>query len=235
MPHTDIEILPKAVELQLNRLLQLPATGGEQDWAIELADKNRIAEFLDFHSTTELNEMEHYGVGLLLLASYNDYLTETKDTNNDIWSHILVILAQDEERYTGVLRYWACFGKIADDKFAISDIIKTYLGNEEERNIKNLASFFGGELKTNRSVSEVRPPRSFIRKVMDAVFGELATSPLALQKVACTAEEITALERHHNLRLPKASFQRIYSIYCNLSDNNNFLVIPIFILLTFKT
>jgi hypothetical protein len=33
--------------LGLNQLLKLNYTGREQDWAIEFADQNRIAEFID--------------------------------------------------------------------------------------------------------------------------------------------------------------------------------------------
>jgi hypothetical protein len=45
----------KEATLFLNETLNLPATGCEQDWDIELSDPNRITEFITFMETHDLD------------------------------------------------------------------------------------------------------------------------------------------------------------------------------------
>lgn len=53
----------------VNALLQLPATGFEQDWEIELADDARITEFLEARESDVLNLEGRSALVLLLLIS----------------------------------------------------------------------------------------------------------------------------------------------------------------------
>lgn len=62
---------PAAVEF-LNTALLLPATGQEQDWEVELADKTRIAEFLDFHEGNDLSEPCRTALMALILSSFEE-------------------------------------------------------------------------------------------------------------------------------------------------------------------
>jgi riboflavin kinase/FMN adenylyltransferase len=54
---------------RLNQLLDLPASGREQDWEIELADPERLPEFLDAFESASLTMEERAALGALIVGS----------------------------------------------------------------------------------------------------------------------------------------------------------------------
>jgi hypothetical protein len=94
----------KAIDF-LNQYFKLPAKGNEQDWDVELADSNRIKEFLngyrgDFTGDVKLALMA------LILASYEDFLHENKE-NSNIENEIKEIFDDDILLFADLLKYWA--------------------------------------------------------------------------------------------------------------------------------
>ncbi len=65
-------IIGKKETEYLNELLSLPASGKEQDWDLELADKNRILEFIGVYETAGLGKKEKRALWALITASLND-------------------------------------------------------------------------------------------------------------------------------------------------------------------
>jgi len=128
---------------KLEKLLRLPATGEEQDWEIELADPNRLDEFIRVFSEGEYNQEERFAFGALIVSSFDgllrcnrskkqrenlyDYLVENNDVDDDIvtlykekemliWSRILAVLKEDEILYDGIVEYWALRGEYSDSE-----------------------------------------------------------------------------------------------------------------------
>ncbi len=87
--------------------LNLPYTGIEQDWDIEMADKDRINEFIEFATTKELNENEKHAVIALLIASYDDFLDYGLH-DVEIWRKIKSIILNNRKLCDGLLKYWSC-------------------------------------------------------------------------------------------------------------------------------
>ncbi|WP_333606365.1 hypothetical protein [Arsukibacterium sp.] len=56
----------------INKLLNLPATGREQDWEIELADPARIDEMLDALETKEIDFDCQSALSLLVISSIDE-------------------------------------------------------------------------------------------------------------------------------------------------------------------
>jgi hypothetical protein len=81
-------IVNKETISYVNNLFNLPAKGDEQDWAIELADKLRLEDFIEFLQNDDISFSVKYAVVELILASYDEYLYTTKDINHDIWKKI---------------------------------------------------------------------------------------------------------------------------------------------------
>jgi hypothetical protein len=110
--------------LGLNQLLKLNYTGREQDWAMEFADQNRIAEFIDIVNNNPLSDAERYAVVSLIIASYDDYLNGDKvDVNGEIWNNILAIIELGRNLYKDILNYWAVWD--TEDVFAITSLIRS--------------------------------------------------------------------------------------------------------------
>jgi hypothetical protein len=62
-------ILKKEIIEQLSKELSLPFTGLEQDWDIEMADSNRINDFLEFYQQNNLSADKKVAMMSLILAS----------------------------------------------------------------------------------------------------------------------------------------------------------------------
>jgi len=112
----------------LNALLNLPATGHEQDWAIELADKSRLAEFLKFIENESLSPQYKHAMMELILASYDDYLLDRQDEQDKMWLEIKQVLDRDRTMYFDLLHYWSLADRKSDDTgFNITPLVRNYL------------------------------------------------------------------------------------------------------------
>lgn len=66
----------------LNKLLNLPARGDEQDWDIELADPARLSEFLATFKAYNLTLSVKKAFLALIIASYDDLLQYDPDDDD---------------------------------------------------------------------------------------------------------------------------------------------------------
>ncbi len=109
----------------LNRALDLPASGNEQDWEVELADKSRIAEFLDFYETNELAPEQRFALMSLVLASLDDLATASQ-LDESLWQRTALLITRDRKLFDHLVEYWANV-HCADDGFAISHLVRSIL------------------------------------------------------------------------------------------------------------
>lgn len=91
---------------RLTAMLRLPATGAEQDWDIELADANRVDEFIEAYEHADLRPPDRVALMALVLSSTNA-LIEAEDQAPATWATIARLLAQDKELHAEALSYWA--------------------------------------------------------------------------------------------------------------------------------
>lgn len=97
----------KEIIEELNKELALPFTGVEQDWDIEMADSNRIIDFLKFYNENDLSVDKKIAVISLVLASYEDFLNEN-DLEIDVrWNDIKTILKSERRIFIDLIDYWA--------------------------------------------------------------------------------------------------------------------------------
>jgi len=99
--------IDKETREYVNALFGLPASGDEQDWAVELSDKSRIMEFVDFMQKTDLLYSLRYAIMELIISSYDDYLYSESDDDLGIWNKIKELVSKDKSGYTNIIEYWA--------------------------------------------------------------------------------------------------------------------------------
>ncbi len=90
----------------LNSKLRLPATGDEQDWDIELADKNRIEEFVDYLTTESLTDEQKFALMALIIASYEVLLVSINKLYTPLWHRIAITLVSEKQLYQPIIDYW---------------------------------------------------------------------------------------------------------------------------------
>jgi hypothetical protein len=83
-----------------------PFVGGE-DWDLIFADSNRVSEFCDFYENKSLNADEKIALMELIVASYDDYLSEAKDLKDSLEERISNLLEQDFELHKNTIIYWS--------------------------------------------------------------------------------------------------------------------------------
>lgn len=71
MPHEFYGATMCAI-LKVNKLLDLPATGKEQDWEFEFASPGRIREILNLLMHSDLDDECQSALALLMIASIED-------------------------------------------------------------------------------------------------------------------------------------------------------------------
>lgn len=129
-----MHILYKEDITYLNKLLNLPATGDEQDWDIELADPARLSEFLVTFKALALTPSVKKAFLALIIASYDDLLQYDPDEDDFYWTSIKRIIEPESQEHLALLQYWA-FGNLQieenNTKFLVTSRVRTYLGEYE--------------------------------------------------------------------------------------------------------
>jgi len=116
-------ILKKEIIENLSRELLLPYTGIEQDWDIEMADSNRIDEFIAFYKRGDLSDELKLATMSLILTSYEDYLGINELGNNRHWEEIKSQLKAEKILFKDLIRYWS-IGEEAENLFRITSLIR---------------------------------------------------------------------------------------------------------------
>ena len=94
-----------------------------QDWEYEVADPNRIEDFLEFYINNKLDTVEKRILIKLLLESYNDYVGE-KGFNLDYTKKIKKILERERTLCEDIIQVWLCVGEELEDAFYITPAIR---------------------------------------------------------------------------------------------------------------
>lgn len=111
----------------LNKLLNLPVRGYEQDWDIELADPARLSEFLATFRAYDLTLSIRKTFLALIIASYDDLLRYDPDDDDFYWASIKGLMDPEKHEHTALLKYWALEDCNEDDVFPVTLRIRAYL------------------------------------------------------------------------------------------------------------
>jgi len=119
-------ILKKDIIIALSKKLSLPYTGTEQDWDIEMADSNRINEFIDLYHEYDLAFEERMTLMSLIVASYDDYLNEYDVSVDYRWDRIRAMLSKDKRDFVELIDYWSLDNEHDEDHiFKITPLMRT--------------------------------------------------------------------------------------------------------------
>ena len=115
--------LPKEAITALNQALRLPATGREQDWEIELANPDRVNDFVDYAENHALSGGEKHALMALILGSLED-LAHRKEVPSAVWNRVARLLRAEPGLHAGLVEQW---GPRNDglDGFAISPLLQS--------------------------------------------------------------------------------------------------------------
>lgn len=95
----------KAIQY-LNTALRLPASGHEQDWEIELADANRLNEFVSFYENNELPEEVNVALMSLIVASLDEFMSDGRN-DKTLLEKIKNLLKSDSNLHSETIKYWS--------------------------------------------------------------------------------------------------------------------------------
>lgn len=110
---------------QLSKSLSLPFTGTEQDWEIEMANSNRINDFLKYYQQNDLSSDEKVALMSLILASYEDFLNENNLKIDVRWNEIKSILESERVIFVDLIDYWILDNEnIKDNLFRITPLLR---------------------------------------------------------------------------------------------------------------
>lgn len=90
----------------ISQLFNLPYTGIEQDWDIEMATPSRVKEFIRFYPRLNLSNSEKNTLMALIFASYDELLNEST-VEYEIWEKIKSHIQREKEIFQELVEYWA--------------------------------------------------------------------------------------------------------------------------------
>jgi len=98
--------LTAAAIAKLNRMLQLPAEGAEQDWELQLGDAARLDEFVRVYETAELDDEDRRALMSLIVASADAALGAGTPGPPE-QARIAALLVRDAHLHRTLLDYWS--------------------------------------------------------------------------------------------------------------------------------
>ena len=125
----SMEIYQKAATKIALALNLEESNSHSQDWEYEVADSNRIGDFLEFYISNELNMAEKRILIKLLLESYNDYV-EKKGFNSDYARKIKTILEKEKRLFEDIIQEWSCQEENLENSFYITPIIREIIKDD---------------------------------------------------------------------------------------------------------
>jgi hypothetical protein len=101
---------PTAAAIEaLAKRFGLPNDSGMQDWEWEVADADRIDEFLAAFDAGDLSEDERFTLMETLIQSFEDLLTPLE--HDPRWSRALAMLESNVALHAHSIWYWSCVGE----------------------------------------------------------------------------------------------------------------------------
>jgi len=109
--------------VRLTVALRLQVTDGGQDWAIEVADGQRTAEFLDCYETQPLDDEERYWLLELIIASFEDHL-RIQGADERVAARVRGHLIESFATHRDTVEYWACLREPETTRFAVTPLMR---------------------------------------------------------------------------------------------------------------
>jgi hypothetical protein len=99
---------------KLAEMFSLPNTPYMQDWEWEVADANRIEEFIKVYKNSSLTDDEKFTLMEIIIQSFED--TKTELHTNSLWQTTLNLLKKNYKLHAYTVWYWSSFenGSIND-------------------------------------------------------------------------------------------------------------------------
>ena len=110
---------------QLSKDLSLPFKGTEQDWDIEMANSDRLKEFIEFYKHNDLSNNRKEAIVSLILASYDDLLNKKDLVVDETWKEIKSILTSEKLILSDIMDYWSlCNQSDESDVFRVTHLVR---------------------------------------------------------------------------------------------------------------
>ena len=123
----------KDIVEQLRKDLSLPFKGTEQDWDIEMANSDRLKEFIEFYKHNDLSNPRKEAIVSLILASYDDFLNKNDLEIDETWKEIKSILTSEKLLLADILDYWSLSNQSYEsDVFRITHLVREVLAVHTE-------------------------------------------------------------------------------------------------------
>jgi len=120
----------KAAIDRLAKIFGLPNTPEMQDWEWEVADYNRISEFVNEYKKSTLSDDERFTLLEIIIQSFED--SNTKLSENQLWHDVLSLIQQNYELHAHTIWYWSVFDNVdeEDDIWRVTPFMrKLYAAN----------------------------------------------------------------------------------------------------------
>ena len=116
-----------AARQRLAALLRLPNAPGMQDWEWEVADAERIEEFLSLYEAGGLGEDERFALVEILIQSFED---SSRDLPGDpAWKRLLALLERNLDVHRYSVWHWSAVESAAqEDMWRVSRFLRPLLG-----------------------------------------------------------------------------------------------------------
>lgn len=87
----------------------------DQDWELLAADPRRVAEFLDYYDTRQLNDDERFTLMSLIIASFDEFLYSGRD--EVLQDRIVARISAEFDLLNYLVQHWA-FPDVTDEEIA---------------------------------------------------------------------------------------------------------------------
>jgi len=126
MPSHIWRVRTPAAMKALARRFGFPLEDWMQDWEYQVADFERIDEFIAAYGGGELSEDEKFVLMETIIESFEDLARRGSDLTGDArWGRILVVLDQNIALHAYTVWYWSCLdAETSDEPFFVSALIR---------------------------------------------------------------------------------------------------------------
>lgn len=105
-----------------------PADAFTQDWAYELSDEFRSADWLQKYISSfdsdQFGQFEKQILMDLILDAANTVFQKSPNNTEKFWPKISELLLQNYEEYSGQIEYWSAEDYPIEDSFFITSLIR---------------------------------------------------------------------------------------------------------------
>ena len=96
----------------------MPNSQGMQDWEYEVADPERVLEFLAAYDIEDLSDDERFCLMEIVIQSFEEL--EDERLRKGVWPQIEAILRQNFGLHAHTVWYWACFENPLEDYWSVT-------------------------------------------------------------------------------------------------------------------